>query len=511
MEDFLVEIYKYANLIFNIKQIILHSRYGYDSSIHQEWSNLTPTIVEFCQLTVNYDSDLGNHIFTKIEEATKSTKLFPSNYSEFADSLEDLIPYMYKAIAYLGNIDVSDEDYQLISSQSGFLSLIDINTNYRYTSIIDPMSEAFEHAHRLYNSRFMEFHFLGIELGFLPYQMFLLSNQSIDIHIYHFSQKAIDYAHAFGVLSWIPDSKLHIHVISDEHKLLYEFSNTINSENETGNYVYPDMIHKFSDDYQKILENAYISNMNYYHLLDMKNSNAYRNLHNQNKWLTDFMPAKDTGTWSIIAGGPSLDANLDFLKEHQGSTNIICATTVLKKLLDYGIIPDCTVSNDPENRTYGHFKDITSSEIPLLLGLNSNWQFGEYYKGPVFLVPTASSYDIETIIKSNKQIIIDPGRNVTTLAAKIALFFNAQTINLIGVDLSYPNGQSHASGTMDFKVMPTEGMIIIPSVNGKTVYTTPQFMLYINELTELISQNPNIDFINFSTNGALIKGARTSI
>ena len=509
MEDFLQEIYKYANMIFNIKQILLYSHYGYDSCIHQEWDALTPTIVEFCQSTADNDPDLGNFIYSKVGEAVNVAKLFPSNYSEFADILEDLLPYMYKAITYLGKIDVSDEDYQLLSSKSGFLSLIDVNTNYRYTSIIDPMEEAFDHARRLYDSRFIEFRFLGTELGYLPYQIFTLSNQSIDIHIYHSTQKAIDYALSFGVLSWIPDSKLHIHVISDYYELLHAFSDTVNEEHQVGNYIYPDIIHSSPAECTDILRKAYISNMNYYRLLDWKNANSYRNLYNQNKWITEFQPLKNTTNWAVIAGGPSLDEQLNYLKEHQCDMNIICATTVLEKLLSNGITPDCTISNDPQNRTFGHFKNITNSNVPLLLGLNSNWQFGEYYKGPVYLIPTLSSPDVEVIIRSHKQNLIDPGQNITTLATKIALYYNATTINLFGVDLSYPNGQSHASGTMDHQTVSTEGMIPIPSVNGQTVYTTPQFILYINELTELIKQNPHVDFVNFSTSGALFEGTRS--
>ena len=511
MEDFLQDIYKYSNMIFNVKQVIMYSHYGYDSCIYQEWDALTPVIVEFCQLTTKREPNLGSYIYTKVEEAVNVAKLFPSNYSEFADILEDLLPYMYKAITYWGKIDVSDEDYQLLSSKSGFLSLIDVNTNYRYTSVIDPMEEAFDHARRLYDSRYIEFHFLGVELGYLPYQIFMLSNQSIDIHIYHSSQKAIDYALSFGVLSWIPGNKLHIHVIPDYYELLRAFSNTRNTENQIGNYVYPDIIHSSPAEYTDILRQAYVSNMNYYRLLDWKNANSYRNLYNQNKWITEFQPIKSTNSWAVIAGGPSLDDQLVYLNEHQCDMNIICATTVLEKLLSNEITPDCVISNDPQNRTFGHFKNTINANVPLLLGINSNWQFGEYYTGPVYLIPTPSIPEVEAIIYSHAQSIIDPGRNITTLATKIALYFNATTINLFGVDLSYPNGQSHASGTMDHQTISTDGMIPVPSVNGQTVYTTPLFMLYIDELTELIKQHPHVAFVNYSTNGALIKGSRASI
>jgi len=508
MENFLKDIYKYANLIFNIKEIILKSHCGYDSNIHEHWSQITPTIIEFCQLIANYNPELCNHIYSEIENATKSTSMFPSSYSQFADSLEELLPSLYTAISYLGQIDVSDDDYHIKSSKSGFLSLIDARNNYRYTSTIDPMSEAFEHAHKIYDPFLIEFHFLGVELGYLPYQVYMLSNQSIDIHIYHTSHKAINFALQFGILSWIPEGKLHIHINADEYELLSDFTSSSSDEQQTGNYIYPDMVHHSSSEYKSIISGAYISNMNYSTLLDMKNSNSYRNMHNQTNWLSNFVPSKETNNWSVIAGGPSLDEQIDYLRKHQNNMNIICATTVLKKMLSNGIKPDCVVSNDPKNRTFGHFDGLTDFTTPLLMAINSNWQFGECYPGPVYLVLTHTNPHIEAVTKSNNQTLFNPGRNITTFAVKLALFFGAKSINLFGVDFSYPNGLSHASGTMDCKTVSTKGMLEIPGVNGQVVYTTQQFMLYISELTEVITQNPQTIFTNYSSSGAFIEGTK---
>ena len=89
----------------------------------------------------------------------------------------------------------------------------------------------------------------------------------------------------------------------------------------------------------------------------------------------------------------------------------------------------------------------------------------------------------------------------------VAAFLGAKEIELIGVDLSYPNNQTHASGTMDNKEISHDGMVKIKSNNGGEVYTTDLFKSYIFSIQEQIKSYSRIKFYNLSKDGAAISGA----
>mgnify|MGYP003311426870 CR=1 FL=1 len=103
-------------------------------------------------------------------------------------------------------------------------------------------------------------------------------------------------------------------------------------------------------------------------------------------------------------------------------------------------------------------------------------------------------------------LFYETGGSVTTLALEIALRLGATSIYLLGVDLAYPNGISHATGTMDRMGRDTNGMKRVKSVNGDWVYTDLLFDSYRNWIESKINRYPQVDFYNLSTCGAHIEG-----
>lgn len=505
MVDFLEDIYKYANTIFKVKLTIQQIHYGYGPNISILWDEITPDLIDFLKRISEIDYEFGNNLYSTLIKITSYTKSTSPDYVLFADELAELIHDLYKGISLFGQIDVSNDKYSYSSSKIGFLSLTDIATKNRINSNIDPMWEAYECAQKIYNPAILSYHFIDLDLGYLPYQISVLSNMSIDIYIYALSQDTINTAIDFGVLSWIPTNKLHIIVNEDPAILLSHIAN-LNDQQTNGIYFHSSAIKSFPPEYTSLINSCYTEHFNYYFPEALKNTNAYRNLHNISNWISDFVPAHSSNTWAILAGGPSLDSQVSYIIEHRNEVTLLCVSTVLKKVLELGLQPDCVVTFDPKNRTYDHFKDLPSAHTPLLLGLNGNWQYSEYYEGPKYLIPCTSSPEVNTLIKYKNLEAWIPGSTVSTLAIKIALYFNAKKIRLFGYDLSYPNNKSHASGTMDYKEVTVTDMIEIPAANGGSVYTTATFQYYLSEITSLIKQNKSVSFINHSDSGAYIDG-----
>lgn len=209
----------------------------------------------------------------------------------------------------------------------------------------------------------------------------------------------------------------------------------------------------------------------------------------------------------MVVAGPSLDDCIEYLRENVGKKTIICASMVLKKLLQNNIRLDGVAVLDPQTRTWGHFDNLKGTNTPLLLNVTANWRFGEWYGGDKYLIPSLTD---ETTVRNYllqgvKSWYI--GSTVSALMLEIAIHLDAKRVEMIGMDLAYPIGRTHATGTMDEKEISGLGMQQVLSVNGGLVSTTAQFMVYIEEIEQIICDNAGVSFYNLSTMGAEIKGA----
>lgn len=205
----------------------------------------------------------------------------------------------------------------------------------------------------------------------------------------------------------------------------------------------------------------------------------------------------------VIAAGPSLDDNMEFLRESQGKKTLIAVGTVFRKLLEAGIVPDMVVVLDFMERIYRQIEGLEDQKIPLLLGMTAYWKFAENYQRDKYKIPITDSPG-----KGRDKDAWVIGGTVTHLAMEAAIRFGAEKIYLVGVDLAFPKGLSHAEGTMDRAVVKTEGMIPVEGVGGTTVYADSLFIAYRQWIEQRIELAPWITYYNMSHIGARIAGTR---
>ena len=83
----------------------------------------------------------------------------------------------------------------------------------------------------------------------------------------------------------------------------------------------------------------------------------------------------------------------------------------------------------------------------------------------------------------------------------------AKRIELVGVDLGYPDGKSHAEGTALGIQMNQEEMYEVEQVGGGKLLTTPVMSIYRRAMETRIAQiGDDVKFYNLSTIGARIQG-----
>ena len=98
-----------------------------------------------------------------------------------------------------------------------------------------------------------------------------------------------------------------------------------------------------------------------------------------------------------------------------------------------------------------------------------------------------------------------PG-TVTMLAARLALYFGAKEIYLLGTDFAFPKEQYYASGATGGSFLSDKSSLFtVESVDGGTVYTDKSMTMFRDYMEDLIENTPNVTFYNLSK-GARITG-----
>ena len=151
----------------------------------------------------------------------------------------------------------------------------------------------------------------------------------------------------------------------------------------------------------------------------------------------------------ILAGGPSLDDALPWIKANRDKIVIIAVSRVARRLIQVGIDdPDFIVSVDPGAVNFDVSKDIyaLNSKTIFIYGhhiyneLVSQWSGLAFYTGP--RVPWHSSL--------NDNSLYVPGPTVTNVAVSLAYQLGFKRIFLAGADFSYTkDGFTHAKGTIE--------------------------------------------------------------
>lgn len=218
----------------------------------------------------------------------------------------------------------------------------------------------------------------------------------------------------------------------------------------------------------------------------------------------------------IVAGGPSLDRDLKYLKQIKRKALIFCVDTALPALLENDIHPDFISSIDYKDIIYekisskinniqDHACLLTSSATTPLVQQNFPG------KRKFFLFSdNGIDYWLSDLSKGNRCFASGPSvAHLNFVAAKI---MGCSPIIFLGQDLCYPTGQTHVQSAVlthddafqkDLKK--GSGILKVPSVDGGEVLTTRgmENMKYFFE--KLIADNPGV-YINCTSGGAHIKG-----
>ncbi|BAK17702.1 uncharacterized protein SSIL_3279 [Solibacillus silvestris StLB046] len=214
----------------------------------------------------------------------------------------------------------------------------------------------------------------------------------------------------------------------------------------------------------------------------------------------------------VASGGPSLIKQLSLLQKVRESVILIAAGSTINTLLKYHIEPDYVISIDGSEGNYTqHFKDLDLKKTQLFFSSTSHYKIQKYYKNSQFSFLDTREERLHSYLSETYQLELPQilgGGSVANFSLSIARFLTTGPIALIGQDLAYTNGQTHAEGNKNFKqandeFLKRQDAFEIEGYYGDKVMTDFSLFSMKESFEDILQQIENKETIFNCTEGGL--------
>ena len=246
--------------------------------------------------------------------------------------------------------------------------------------------------------------------------------------------------------------------------------------------------------------------------LDNNLANYYDCVKSRNvKELIDVVSNCNGKTAILVAAGPSLDKNIQLLKEAKNKAFILAVDTAIKPVLNAGIVPDLTISVDSHKPPELFKQNGEYVDIPIVADLQSNAEVISGYKGKRFYSYNFDKSFFNIYMKEDyMEVCLDSGGSVANDAFSFLVKCGFKNIVFIGQDLAYSNTKTPAGAAYDnediIKFEKSDKHFLIEDIYGEQVYTEANMDLYRKWFERNIAEHDNIQFIDATEGGAKING-----
>ncbi|CAM4389815.1 DUF115 domain-containing protein [Paenibacillus alkaliterrae] len=211
----------------------------------------------------------------------------------------------------------------------------------------------------------------------------------------------------------------------------------------------------------------------------------------------------------LISAGPSLDKQLPLLKEIKDDGKVILGSvgTAVKPLIRHGITPDFVMITDPNEGTLPQLQKVDLTSTPLFY-LSTAYNETIVLHGGARYVVLQDGYDkAEYMAALRKEPLIKTGGSVSTTLLDLMIYLGASTVGLVGQDLAFTNGLSHASGTPFQRLTQQEpGLVeVLDYYQVKQIASSKNLVIYKKWLERYAEHAAHLNLYNCTEGGAFIK------
>ena len=225
----------------------------------------------------------------------------------------------------------------------------------------------------------------------------------------------------------------------------------------------------------------------------------------------------------IVSAGPSLEKNITKLKEMKNKAIIIAVDTAMKPLSSHGISPHFVITIDPQKKNSKYFRNIHFEDTVLISESSVDHEAVESFNGSIFFIDSIFPLAKYFMKPLGDRGDITMGGSVSTAAYDFAVKIGANPIIMVGLDLSFPNHQTHIKGSYHeenffteigkldsydsriYKVLVSGNLREEKNIYGDSVFTDSRFDMYRNWYEAQCANNSKIKFYNATEGGVIIK------
>ena len=169
-----------------------------------------------------------------------------------------------------------------------------------------------------------------------------------------------------------------------------------------------------------------------------------------------------TKDFVVVAAGPSLETLLPKMAELKKHAIIVCVETALHALLKTGVQPDFIIITDPQYYAYKHIAGLAAPESILICPLSVYPAVFRFKCRQIVLC--SEMFPVSKYFESKLGDFGDlgAGGSVASSAWNLCCMLGAKNIYFAGLDLSYPQGQTHIKGSSAEQTFHTGANRLVP-------------------------------------------------
>lgn len=395
--------------------------------------------------------------------------------------------------------------HHLEATNSGAFTLAgqDENGIYYYHSNVDPEAEAASFARYYYSMTCASYIVWGLGLGYHIRELFRLDD-GISVHVFESDLDVI-----YHCLMAVDFSGL---ITSEGFYLIYDpnFKKIISAlDGATEGLIIhnPSMRHIKDVKIREQMEMFFIRDSGKRNAAILFENNSRENFKYYDEYVDGLRLDFEGKDVVIVAAGPSLDKNVNLLKNKKPNMIILAVETVFRKLLNLGIDVDYMIVTDANSRVYAHISGLEDRQIPMLYLATAYKRFAMNYKGKKYLI-CQNGYDkAEELAQKNGWHLYETGGSVSTTALDVCIHLDCRSIAFIGLDLAYTGNLAHAEGTSRRDSGGTEDMQKVPAIGGGTVPASKIFVIYNKWIAERVKRSDvTMPIYDATEGGAVVPG-----
>lgn len=211
----------------------------------------------------------------------------------------------------------------------------------------------------------------------------------------------------------------------------------------------------------------------------------------------------------IVSAGPSLDKNVDELKNAKGKALIIAVDSAVSKLLVHGIVPSIVITVD-SHKPLEIFKGSQFKKIPVVVCGQTRHVVLVEHTGRVVAF-SGDSFMYEFFHSEGVNVEgMETGGSVANNAFTLAEYLGFKRIILVGQDLAFSDNKKHTSEYISEKEIGDEEdseYAYVEGIDGSMMLTYANFKMYKEWFENRIVDNRELTVINATGGGARINGA----